>query len=106
MRSTAFILISLAVPLFAAPPIPAGGTDLSNSASEISARAEGAGRVEKIRVSGQGFSEATRVSLTTDDLGRISWQGYKGTYRVRADDKETEPSHPGSTGSAAKVSLP
>jgi GH35 family endo-1,4-beta-xylanase len=48
----------------------------------------------------------TRVTLTTDDQGRISWRGYKGTYRIRSGDKETIPFHPGSPASSAKVALP
>lgn len=48
----------------------------------------------------------TQLSLTTDPLGKISWRGYKGSYRVKAAEKETVPFHPGSTGSPAKVSLP
>lgn len=63
MRSTAIILISLAIPLFATPTIPGGGVELSSPSSKVSARAEGNGKVETIEMHGKDFSEATRVTV-------------------------------------------
>lgn len=48
----------------------------------------------------------TRKILTTDESGRISWRGFKGTYRVASGEKTSHPFHPGSTASSAKVKLP
>lgn len=75
MRFTAIILISLTIPLFAAPTIPAGGSDLSNSSSKVFARAEGDGRAEKVRVSGKSFAEATRVTVAIATPAK-PWSAY------------------------------
>jgi GH35 family endo-1,4-beta-xylanase len=48
----------------------------------------------------------TRKTLTTDAQGRISWRGFKGTYRLAAGEKSTIPFHPGSTGKQVLVRLP
>lgn len=48
----------------------------------------------------------TRKTLTTDDQGRISWRGFKGTYRVKAGDKEIAVFHPGSAATPAMLRLP
>lgn len=48
----------------------------------------------------------TRVTLTTDAQGGISWRGFKGTYRLTAGGKTTTAFHPGSAESPVEVSLP
>lgn len=48
----------------------------------------------------------TRKTLTTDQQGRVSWRGFKGTYSVTSGEKKTAAFHPGSEASPAKVRLP
>jgi GH35 family endo-1,4-beta-xylanase len=48
----------------------------------------------------------TRKTATTDSQGRISWRGFKGTYRVSAGEKTTSSFHPGNSASPAQVRMP
>jgi hypothetical protein len=48
----------------------------------------------------------TRKTLVTDRQGRISWRGFKGTYRVKTDDKESAAFHPGSEASPNQLRFP
>ncbi len=48
----------------------------------------------------------THQELVTDGAGKISWRGYKGTYRMKVGDKMISPFQPGDSQSSSKVSLP
>jgi GH35 family endo-1,4-beta-xylanase len=48
----------------------------------------------------------TRKTLVTDHQGRISWRGFKGTYRVTAGDKESAAFLPGSEASPNQLRFP
>lgn len=48
----------------------------------------------------------TRKVLVTDADGRISWRGFKGTYRIESGVKTSAPFHPGTRALPAKVSVP
>lgn len=48
----------------------------------------------------------TRKTLVTDAEGRISWRGYKGSYRMEIGGKDSGPFQPGPEGSPAQVTAP
>ena len=48
----------------------------------------------------------TRMALTTDAKGRISWRGFKGNYRVCAGNKTSIAFHPGSKDHPVELKMP
>lgn len=48
----------------------------------------------------------TRETLTTDAAGRLSWRGFKGTYRLTSNDQTTPRFHPGTAAAPASLTLP
>lgn len=65
-----------------------------------------------IKAAGQAWEEwvgkrwQTREVLTTDAEGRITWRGFKGSYRLESGSKVTGPFQPGDTKSPVQVALP
>lgn len=45
----------------------------------------------------------TRQQVTTDAAGKISWRGFKGSYRLSTGNQQTLPFHPGSQASPVQV---
>jgi len=48
----------------------------------------------------------TRVTLTTDAAGRISWRGFKGTYHLTSNGQTTPRFQPGTPAAPASRTLP
>ena len=48
----------------------------------------------------------TREILTSDANGKITWRGFKGTYRLSVGDTVTGPFHPGTPGTPVEVKVP
>jgi len=48
----------------------------------------------------------TRVSLTTDAAGRISWRGFKGTYHLTSNGQTSPRFQPGTPAAPASLTLP
>jgi GH35 family endo-1,4-beta-xylanase len=65
-----------------------------------------------IKPAGQAWEEwvgkrwQTRMTLTTDSTGHISWRGFKGTYRMEAGEKTTAPFQPGDSKSPKQIGFP
>ncbi len=65
-----------------------------------------------IKAAGQAWEEwvgkrwQTREVLTTDAEGRISWRGFKGSYRLEAGTRMTGPFQPGDAKSPGRVEAP
>ena len=48
----------------------------------------------------------TRITVTSDASGRISWRGFKGTYHLSNGSKQSAPFHPGFLRSPTQVKMP
>lgn len=65
-----------------------------------------------IKAAGQAWEEwvgkrwQTREVLTTDAAGRISWRGFKGSYRLEAGGRMAGPFQPGDSKSPGHVVVP
>ena len=48
----------------------------------------------------------TRLTVSSDAAGRITWHGFKGTYHITSGSTQSAPFHPGSPAAPNQVKLP